>query len=81
MNNELEVNDEPPDTKDRGPVQLSRPSGLSHRLMRSLLIRSLPMVFVCHSIGSKPSPRLCYSPGLYQDDEGNHKKGGETVKH
>ena len=74
MNNELmEAIDEPPDTEDRGPVQPSRSSGLSHRLMRGLLIRSLSLVFVCHSIGSKPGLRLCYSPGLYQDDEGNHK--------
>jgi len=74
MYNELmEATDEPPDTKDRGSVQPSCLSGLSHRLMCSLLIRSLPMVFVCHSIGSKPGLGFCYSPGLYQDDEGNHK--------
>jgi len=70
MIEELEVTDEPP---DRNAIQHLGSSGLSSRALRSLYARGLSLVFVCNSIGSKPSPRICYSPGLYQDDEGNNK--------
>ena len=66
----VEATDEPP---DRNAIQHSGSNRLSSRTLRGLYARGLSLVFVCNYVGSKPSPRICYSPSLYQDDEGNNK--------
>ncbi len=70
MVSELEENNEPPDT-NRDRLQPAGTGRLPSGALRGLYARSFPVVFVCHSVGSKFGLGLHNSLGLYSHDETN----------